>query len=51
MKDKVKDALTKIRQFKEMEKLSKDRFNYLIANDTIRQEFIKCGIDFFIYAL
>jgi hypothetical protein len=43
MKDKVKDVLAKIRHFKEMKNLSKDRLNSLPNNTTIREEFIKCG--------
>ncbi len=42
-KDKVKDVLLKIRQFKETEKLSNGRLNSIPKNATIREEFIKCG--------
>lgn len=42
MKYKVKHALTKNRQSKEMENFSKDNFNALPNNVTIREEFTKC---------
>lgn len=42
-KGNLKDALMKIKQFKESGKLSKDRLNSLHNNATIREEFIKCG--------
>ncbi len=42
-KDKLKDTLVKIKQFKETVNLSNDQFNYLPTNATIRQEYIKCG--------
>ena len=45
MRDKLKDVLTKNRNFKEMENLSKDRLNSIPKNATIREEFIKCGRD------
>jgi hypothetical protein len=37
MKDKVKDTFVKIKQFKEMGNLSKDRLNSLPGNATIRE--------------
>lgn len=43
MKYKLKDALEKIRQFKQMENKSNNRLNALPRNATIREEFIKCG--------
>ena len=42
-KDKLKNALVKMRHFKEVENLSKDRLNSLHDNATVREEFIKCG--------
>ncbi len=42
-KDKLKYTLIKIKQFKETEKLTKDRLNSVPKNATIREEFIKCG--------
>jgi hypothetical protein len=45
MKDKLDNVLTKIGQFKEMENLSKTRYDALPKNATVREEFIKCGKD------
>ncbi len=42
-KDKLKDVLVKIKQFREMEKLSKNRLYSIPKNATIRAESIKCG--------
>ncbi len=42
-KDKLKYTLIKIKQFKETEKLTKDRLKSVPKNATIREEFIKCG--------
>ena len=42
-KDKPKDVLVKIKQFREMEKLSKNRLYSIPKNATIREESIKCG--------
>ena len=44
-RSKLKDALVKIKQFKETENLSKDRLNSIPKKATIRAEFIKCGRD------
>ncbi len=41
--DKLKYIQIKIKQFKETEKLSKDRLNSIPKNATIREEFVKCG--------
>ncbi len=43
MKEKLKDALVKIKQFKEMGNRSKTKLNSIPDNATIREEFIKCG--------
>ncbi len=42
-KDKLKDVLVKIKQFKETDKISNDMLNSIPKNATIREEFIKCG--------
>ncbi len=44
-KDKLKDTLVKIKQFKETKNLTKGRLNSLPKNATIREEFIKYGKD------
>ncbi|MBA3751029.1 MAG: hypothetical protein H0X03_09115 [Nitrosopumilus sp.] len=44
-KDKLKDILLKINQFKEIEISSKTILNALPKNASIREEFIKCGKD------
>lgn len=44
-KDKLKDALVKINQFKDTETLSNDALNSIPKNATIREEFIKCSKD------
>ncbi len=42
-KEKLKDVLTKIKQFKQIEKTSRNKLNTIPKNTTIREEFIKCG--------
>jgi hypothetical protein len=44
-KDKLKDILLNIKQFKDIEKLSKNRLNALPKNATVREELVKCGKD------